>query len=244
MLRLSEPCSSIDTNIRKHCGDIKWWGFPRTHTAPSPQPTPGPYQLFLHQCCPVDLRVHLLSRQVVDLLVFPAEVGHTLLQLADAEWGERPPWLVGTACPPLTPASGFLPSVPEGQNDRGLGSRQTLKLSSCPLSFILPSSINTSPGLAVYPKLGEVWEETGRSTALWRPWSSRGHRCGVGHDRGQHREPRGTERPSPLLRGAGEMSWVSIYPPWSSGENHEHGKLAGHQTVGKCPPKPGGQTSR
>lgn len=60
-----------------------------------PQPTPGPYQLFLHQCCPVDLRVCLLSRQVVDLLVFPAEVGHALLQLADAEWGERLPWLVG-----------------------------------------------------------------------------------------------------------------------------------------------------
>lgn len=65
------------------------------HTQPPPQWEPGLYQLFFHQRRPVDLWVHLLHRQVVDLLVFPTEVSHTLLQLTDAEWGEWPPWLAG-----------------------------------------------------------------------------------------------------------------------------------------------------
>lgn len=63
---------------------ITWRGPPRT------QLKPGPYQLFIHQRRPVDLGVYFLHHQVVYLLVFPAEVGHTLLQLTDAEWEEWP----------------------------------------------------------------------------------------------------------------------------------------------------------
>lgn len=97
---------------------MQWRGDSWPYMAP-PQPKPGPYQLFLHQRLPVDLRVHLFRHQAVDLLVFPAEVGHTLLQLTDAErGGERPPWLAGLGgrhsasaggllLPPQAPVSAF-----------------------------------------------------------------------------------------------------------------------------------------
>ena len=80
------------------CGDVKRWGSPPTHLGAPPRPRqwkPGLYQFFFHQCRPVDLWVHRLHRQVVDLLVFPTEVSHALLQLTDAEWGQWPPWLAG-----------------------------------------------------------------------------------------------------------------------------------------------------
>lgn len=77
---------------------MKWWGRPCTRLKP------GPYQLLIHQRRPVDLRVDLLHHQVVDLLVFPTEAGHALLQLTDAGQGEWPTWLVGPVGRPTTHA--------------------------------------------------------------------------------------------------------------------------------------------
>ena len=92
------------------------------------------------------LWVHLFHHQVVDLLVFPAEVGHTLLQLTDAEWeGERPPWLAGLVgrCSVSAsrwvshpgPSLRFLLSGLEGQGHSGLGSRQSLPALLLPTFF-------------------------------------------------------------------------------------------------------------